>query len=372
MTHAASGKGYERAIDPYSSELPQDYQAIVKEFGLEQFKAEMFPDLNRAMRRKVVFAGRDLSRIAAAIKNRQPFYVLSGIMPTNAKIHLGTKLVLENIRYFQEHGGHAYILIADLESAAARGVSLEEARERALSFHVPAYLALGLDPDKTTFYFQSENKDVIHLAYEFAQKVTLNEFRAIYGSADPARILSALTQVGDILYPQLRVRMPGIIPVGIDQDPHMRLARDVVARTKTKRNFTAPSSIYHEFTQALDGNLKMSKSKPETCIELPEEIAAVTKKLKNAKTGGRATLEEQRKLGAEADKCVIYSLYKQHLMEDDDELKQRYKDCVTGAIMCGECKQDCVERMTRFMTDFARKTEESKAKVKDLKFVSFH
>ena len=366
-THAG-----ERIIDPYSAELPEDYQSIIKDFGLEPFSMEMFPQPNRAMRRKVVFAGRDMGRIAEAIKLKKPFYVLSGIMPTNARIHLGTKLVIENIKYFQEHGGHAFVLIADLEAAAARGVTLEEAKERALSFHVPAYLALGLDPAKTTFYFQSENKDVVHLAYEFAQKVTLNEFRAIYGSADPARIFSALTQVGDILYPQLTLKMPGIIPVGIDQDPHIRLARDVVARTKAKRGFIPPSSIYHEFTQALDGSIKMSKSKPESCIELPEDIASVTKKLKNAKTGGRTTVEEQRKLGGEADKCVVYSLYKQHLMENDDDLKQRYKDCVTGQIMCGECKQDCVRRMTSFMDDFAKKTEAAKGRVKDLKFITFH
>ena len=73
-------------------------------------------------------------------------------MPSGEKIHFGNKSVVENIRYFQENGGHAYILVADLESAAARGVSLEEARKRALDFHIPAFIALGLDPKKTTFY----------------------------------------------------------------------------------------------------------------------------------------------------------------------------------------------------------------------------
>jgi tryptophanyl-tRNA synthetase len=367
MTHADH-----KTIDPYSSELPEDYMAIVRDFGLEAFDPSMFPDPNRIMRRKIVFAGRDLGRIAHAIKNALPFYVLSGIMPTNIRIHLGTKLVIENIRYFQEHGAHAFVLIADLEAAAARGVSIAEARERALSFHIPAYLALGLDPNKTTFYFQSENKEVVHLAYQFAQKVTLNEFRAIYGSADPGRIMSAVTQVGDILYPQLSVRMPGVIPVGIDQDPHIRLTRDVVARTKTTFKFIPPSGIYHEFTPSLDGEIKMSKSRPESCIELPEEIAVVTKKIKNAKTGGRTTLEEQKRIGAEPKKCMIYALYLHHLIEDDTELATRKADCESGAIMCGECKQDCVKRMSIFMTDFSKKLEENKRKVKDLKFIAFH
>jgi len=180
-----------KAIDPWGSELAEDYGNIVKQFGLEEFSSKLFPDSNRIMRRGVVFAGRDLKVISDAIKKKQKFYVLSGIMPTAERVHLGTKMVIENVRYFQEHGAKAYVLVADLEAAATRGVSLEEAKKRALDFHIPAYIALGLDPKKTVFYFQSENKKVMHLAFEFAKKITLNEFKAIYGIADPGRIMSA-------------------------------------------------------------------------------------------------------------------------------------------------------------------------------------
>jgi len=174
----------------------------------------------------------------------------------------------------QKQGAKTFCLIADLEAAAARGVSLEEARKNALEFQIPSYIALGLDPKKTTFYFQSENIKVTHLASETSKKTTANEFKSIYGSLEPGRIYSAFTQVGDILYPQLKERMPGIIPVGIDQDPHIRLTRDVVRRMKEKKLFL-PSSIYHKYTPSLDGSIKMSKSKPESCIELPEDIKSV-------------------------------------------------------------------------------------------------
>src|SRR3989338_4936001 len=205
------------------------------------------------------------------MKEKKPFYVLSGIMPTAQKVHFGTKMVVENISYFQKHGAKTFCLVADLEAAAARNVSLEEARKNALEFQIPAYIALGLDPKKTTFYFQSENRDVIKLAYEVSNKITLNEFRAVYGQADPSRILSALTQIGDILYPQLEEVMPGVIPVGVDQDPHIRLTRDAARRMKEKK-FFLPSGLYHKFTPSLDGEIKMSKSKPESCIDLPEDI----------------------------------------------------------------------------------------------------
>ena len=358
-------------IDPWGSTLAEDYSKIIGQFGLEEFDAKLFPKPNRIMRRGVVFAGRDLKRIADSIKKKEKFYVLSGIMPTAERIHFGTKMVVENIRYFQEHGAKAYILVADLEAAATRGVSLEEARKRAMDFYVPAYVALGLDPKKTIFYFQSENKQVMHLAYEFAKKITLAEFKAIYGIADPGRIMAAVTQAGDILYPQLEERMPGIIPVGIDQDPHIRLCRDIITRTKAKYNFVPISSMYHKFTPSLDGEMKMSKSKPESMIELPEDVKSAIKKMKNAKTGGRETVELQRKIGGEPEKCMVFEMYKQHLIESDAELDRVYKDCKAGTLLCGEDKQHACAYMESFMDNFVAQLEAARKMVDKLKFITF-
>jgi len=359
-----------KIIDPYGSELVKDYTKVIKEFGLDSFNSALFPEPNRIMRRRVVFAGRDLNIISRCIKEKKPYYVLSGIMPSYEKVHFGNKMVVENIAYFQKYGAETYILVADLESAAARGISVEEGKKRALNFHIPAYIALGLDPKKTIFYFQSENKEVMHMAYEFAKKITLNEFKAVYGNADPGRIMAAVTQVGDILYPQLKERMPGIIPVGVDQDPHIRLTRDVVKRVKEKKYFL-PSSIYHKYMPSLDGSIKMSKSKPESCIELPEDPNKVCKKLKNALTGGRDTVAEQKKLGGRPERCMIFELYKQHLIEDDKELEKIYNDCKAGKLLCGEDKQIACEKMTKFMNEFIKKLEKAKKQVSKLNFVEF-
>jgi len=360
-----------KIIDPYGSELPEDYEKVMKDFGLEEFDAGLFPSPNRIMRRGIAFAGRDLKLISKTIKEKKPFYVLSGIMPTGDQIHLGNKLVIENIRYFQEQGAEAFILVADLEAQAARNVSLEEGRKHAMEFHIPAYIALGLDPKKTTFYFQSDNKKVIELAYEFANKITLNEFKGIYGAADPGRIMSAVTQVGDILYPQVKEPMPGIIPVGLDQDPHIRLTRDIAKRTFSKYKFFAPGSLYHKYTPSLDGSLKMSKSKPMCSISLPEDTKEVSKKIMRAKTGGRDSTEEQKKKGGVPEKCMIFELYKQHLIEDDKELQKIYDNCKAGKLLCGEDKQHCCRLMESFMKDFSKKVEKARKNIGKLKFVKF-
>lgn len=361
-----------QTIDPWGSELAEDYGKIIKQFGLEEFDPTLLPDPNILMRRGVTFASRDLKTVADAIKKKEKYYVLTGIMPSGERIHFGNKMTIENIKYFQEHGAtKTYVLVADLETAATRGISLEEARKRAMEFHIPAYIALGLDPKKTVFYFQSENKKVMNLGFEFAKKITLNEFRAVYGDADPGRIMSSVIQAADMVFPQLEEKMPGVIPVGIDQDPHIRLCRDIIARTKSKYGFVPISAVYNKFTPSLDGQMKMSKSKPESMIELPEDPNSAVKKIKRALTGGRDSLEEQKKLGGNPEKCMIFEMYKQHLIEDDKILDEVYKDCKAGTLLCGHDKQNACAYMETFMTDFIKKLEAAKKKVDKLNFISF-
>lgn len=359
-----------KTIDPWGSGLLEDYEKIIKDFGLEMFDPKPFPDPNRLMRRNVVFAGRDMKTISDAIKNKKKYYVLSGIVPSNDRIHFGNKMVVENIRYFQEHHGDAYILVADLEAASARGISLEEAKKRALDFHIPAYISLGLDPKKTTFYFQSENKEVMNKAYEFAKKVTYNEFEAIYGNADPGKIMAAMVQVADVLYPQFEERKPGIIPVGIDQDPHIRLSRDIVRRLRERKYFL-PSSMYHKYTPSLKGDMKMSKSHPESCIELPEDIKSVKKKIKSALSGGRDTLEEHRKLGADVEKDMVFELLKQHLVEDDEELDKIYDEYRSGRMTSGELKDIACDKMEKFMENFNKGMEDARKRIHSINFAKF-
>jgi len=350
-------------IDPWGSSLIEDYEKLLKDFGLDSFNSDKLPKPNRLMRRNINFASQDLDIIADCIKNKKPYYALTGIMPTADKIHLGNKMIIENMKYFQEHGAKTFILVADLEAAATRGITIEEARKRALEFHIPAYIALGLDPKKTTFYFQSKNFDVIKIAYEAARKITANEFRAVYGHVEPSRIMSAVTQIGDMIFPQLKERMPGIIPVGLDQAPHLRLCRDYIRRSKDKKYFLI-SSIYNKFTPSLDGDFKMSKSKPESAIELPESDEIIKRRMMRAVTGGRKTLEEHRKLGGEPEKCMIFELLKQHLVEDDKKLDKIYKEYKSGKLTSMEIKQIGIENMLKFMHDFEKKL----VKARKLKF----
>lgn len=357
-------------VDPWGNTLVEDYSRLIREFGMQEFDLSIMPKPSTQMRRGIIFGGQDLNIIAETIKNKKKFYCLTGIMPSAEKIHLGTEAIIQQVKYYQENGAETYVLIADVESQATRGVPIEEGKRRALNFHIPAYIALGLDPKKTKFYFQSENKTVSNLAAICSQKVTENEFRAIYGSVHPAKVVGAFTQMGDILHPQLKEAMPGVIPVGIDQAPHIRMSRDVARRLKSKYGFFLPAASYSKYTSSLDGSFKMSKNEQIGKIEIPEkDRKELEKKLKKSLTGGRATMEEQKQKGGEVEKCVAYEYCKNHFIKDDKTLKQMQEECTTGKNLCGECKQKyLIKYAFEFYDDFDKKFENAKKIIGKIKF----
>jgi len=180
-------------------------------------------------------------------------------MPTGDP-HIGHKLVFDEIIWHQQQGGDAYGLIADLEAHSARGLSWAEIDTHARNYLL-SLLALGFDPDAGTLYRQSTNREVQDLGFELGIEANFSEMGAIYdfdGETDVSHMQSVVTQMADILYPQLGDPKPTVIPVGPDQDPHVRLARDLAARmryfsvTEAYASFEADAAEHHLVASAYD------------------------------------------------------------------------------------------------------------------------
>ncbi len=349
-------------IDPWGSSNV-DYEKLVQQFGIKPFK-DLLNDLtdpHLLMRRGIIFGQRDYGRIVKAIRDKEDFAVITGMMPSG-KMHIGHKMVVDQIIWYEKHGADIYIPIADMESYSARGVDFEASRELAINEYITNYIALGLDFKKSNInvYLQSKNLLVNDLAYVLSKKVTFNEMKAIYGfngSTNMAHMQAPLIQVADILHPQLEEfggPKPTVVPVGPDQDPHIRLTRDIANRFKNQLNFIAPSSTYHRFITGLTGG-KMSSSQPKTAIFLSDSIEEAENKVKTAKTGGRESLKEQQEKGGDPINCVIYEMLLYHLMESDEKLQEILEDCKSGNIMCGECKAHTADLMKKFFEEFSSK-----------------
>ncbi len=223
-------------IDPWSSTQSTDYSRIIEQFGLSNMNNVSIPDPSHLHRRGIIFAHRDLDVVLNAQKTGEHFGVLTGLMPSG-RMHLGHSMVIEQVKWFQELGGDVTIAVADLESQATRGISLEKGRKIALSEYVANYAALGLDPNLTNVYFQSTRSEVQRLGFQLGKRTNLSEFESIYGfrgETNLAHVQAPMVQVGDILHPQTEDfggLRPIVVPVGVDQDPHLRLTRGIASKS---------------------------------------------------------------------------------------------------------------------------------------------
>jgi len=346
-------------IDPWDAGEVGDYARLMKEFGIEPMLPykKNFPD-NAYIRRGIIFGHRGFKKIAESIAGSKPYAMMTGMMPSG-RFHFGHKMVADQIIWHQSKGARIYVCAADMESWLMRDTPLENARKIALDEYLENYLALGLKPEGVTFWFQSDYRSEYYRLRDMASKrVTLNELKAIYGELTPGKMMSVLTQVADILHPQLKALegpTPTVVPVGVDQDPHIRLTRDIAYRMNSERDdgnrdleCIQPSATYHAFMSGLQGG-KMSSSSPRSFIALTDDPKEARKKIMSAKTGGRATVEEQRKLGGSPSECGVYELYLYHIVGDDSELGEIHSQCKSGRLTCGDCKKKCAELLEAFL-----------------------
>lgn len=414
----------EPQINPWSSNPAIDIGKTFADFGIEPIEPVLqeLPEVPYFMRRGIVVGHRDYPAIAGAIRNRTPFHILTGFMPSGHP-HLGHLMVMKEVVWHVQQGGNGYVTIADREAHAVRGTSWEKCKEFGREYLACLY-ALGFEGET---YFQSKNDRLKDLAFEAATKVNFSELTAIYGftpETDLAHAESVITQVADILYPQIdRLPAPTLVPVGVDQDPHIRLTRgvahklrmftveeregyisvrsknapdealvaiknafpdakkyeghvdikgescgDVSAKVREIERkaggfaFYTPSSTYHIFMPGLTGG-KMSSSIPESIISFYEPEATVRKKVMSGITGGRMTLDEQRRLGGEPEKCSLFLLNLFHMVSEDDELDEIRRKCRSGEITCGQCKKETAERVIFFLKNFREKMDAVSEKI---------
>lgn len=351
-------------IDPWGHIVIREYEKLFQYFGIKPFKEvlHLIDEPHIYMTRGIIIGHRDFDKFWELYRKGRRVAILTGFMPSG-RFHIGHKMVMEQLVYYQRLGVDVYVVIADAEAYAVRRIPRHDVIRIGIEEYIANAIALGLDPEKTVFYFQTNQRpEYYRLIQMFSRKVTFNELEAIYGSIEPAKIMAALTQVADVTFlthPSMGGYEAVLVPVGADQDPHLRLARDIVDRLSGELDLKPPASTYHRFMTGLDGS-KMSSSRPESAIFLSDDIEEAKRKVFKALTGGRATAEEQRRLGGEPEKCVVFELFAYHLVRDNDELKRIYDECKSGKMLCGQCKKYAAKLLEEFLTKHQEKLKEAK------------
>jgi len=220
--------------------------------------------------------------------------VLSGIQPTADSFHIGNYLgaLREWVRLQETHD--AFYCVVDQHAITVEH-DPQLLRERTLvSF--AQLLAVGLDPQRSTIFVQSQVPEHSQLAWVLecltgfgeAGRMTQFKDKSAKGGADRSTVglfTYPILQAADILIYQANG-----VPVGEDQRQHLELTRNLAQRFNTRfgETFVVPEPFIVKETAKIvdlqDPNAKMSKSSAPGCIFLLDEDAVTVKKIKTAVT----------------------------------------------------------------------------------------
>lgn len=109
--------------------------------------------------------------------------------------------------------------------------------------------------------------------------------------------------------------------------------------------------------QANEGLLEFTRADP---------VEVSVQKFARALTGGRASVEEQRKLGGVPEVCTVYEMYHYHLVESDAELKEIFESCKSGSLLCGECKLMGAEKLRKWLVEHHEKLKRAREEAREL------
>ena len=237
--------------------------------------------------------------------------VLSGIQPTHDSFHLGNYLgALKQWVELQEKND-AFYCVVDLHALTVE-TDPKLLQQRTL-VSAAQLIAIGIDPDKSTLFVQSQVPAHNQLAWVFECITGFGEASRMTQFKDKSKKGGAeRTNVGLFTYPILQAAdillyQPDFVPVGEDQRQHVELTRDIAERFNKKfdKVFNIPQAqiikSLAKINDLQDPTAKMSKSATSMSgvIELLDSADTTMKKFKSSVTddGKEVRFDEKGKPG---------------------------------------------------------------------------
>lgn len=276
--------------------------------------------------------------------------VVSGIKPSG-KLHVGNYLGMtkQSVALQSSDRYDCHYFIADYHALTQKYAVSDKTAE---IFDVAVdLLSLGIDPQKSVFFMQSDVLEHANLAWLLdcvtpaGQLQGMIEFREKVEEGQPAT--AGLLNYPVLMAADILIYKADAVPVGEDQRQHLELARDV-ARIFNKRfgkTFPEPKGIFVEGlrVRSLDNpEKKMSKSMPKGCLYLTDSPELIGKKIRSAVTdSGTEIVYEPKKKPALANLLLIYSemsgipvsdIVKNHKGAGYKEFKENMAEAVSDSL----------------------------------------
>ena len=281
--------------------------------------------------------------------------LVSGVQPSG-RPHVGN--YFGAIKQFVELQDEykSYVFIADLHALTTLQNS-KELRQNIIDLTLD-YLALGLDPQKTTLYKQSDIPQVFELAWIFDCITTMPYLMRAHAFKD-ADAKKKEVNVGVFNYPMLMaadiiIQDADIVPVGQDQKQHLEITRD----TSEKFNrlfgdtFKIPEAQIIESVETIPGTdgRKMSKSYKNT-IALFASNQEIKEAVMKIPTDSKGVDEPKNQ-----NDCKVFALHKFFTTgEELEEVKDRYEK---GGIGYKESKEILMKNIIEYVSPLREKREE--------------
>jgi tryptophanyl-tRNA synthetase len=266
-------------------------------------------------------------------------------------MHLGHVFQFYLARHLQETtGAHVYLPVSDDEKYFLKEQSLADVSGHARE-NLRDLLAVGFDPERTTVVVDTADADVVSpVAVALSKHLTPATVEATYGEPPNVGLgFYPAVQATHLLLPQLiDGRHPTLVPIAVDQDPHVRVCRDVAA--KARYDVDKPGALLSKFLPSLEGPGKMSSSDATPSIRLDDDRDAVFDKVRtHAFSGGRSSVAAHREHGGDPEVDVAYRLLHAFFEDDDDrvaDLAHRYRE---GDLLSGELKDLAAAAVADFL-----------------------
>lgn len=279
--------------------------------------------------------------------------ILSGIQPSGT-IHIGNYFGMIKKMIESQDEGELFAFLASYH--ALTSVKDKEALEKNTYEAAINFLALGMDPEKSTFWVQHDVKEVLELYWILSNHTSMGLLERAHSYKDKtARGIQA--NHGLFSYPVLMAADillfdSNIVPVGKDQIQHVEMTRDIATSFNFaygKEIFILPESRVDEVVATVPGTdgAKMSKSYNNT-IDM-----FTTPKQRKKQVMGIVTDSKELDEPKEWENCNIYALSK--LFMNEDELKDLQKRYATPGEGYGHFKMTLLDKINEYFAPYEEK-----------------
>ncbi|MGB8001575.1 MAG: tryptophan--tRNA ligase [Anaerobacillus sp.] len=283
--------------------------------------------------------------------------ILTGIKPTG-RVHLGNYIgaIKPALHLAKSEELEPVYFVADYHGLTK---IRDPQQMKELSYGIAAtWLALGLDPQKSIFYRQSDVPEIFELSWILAclspkgQMNRAHAYKAIVDRNDEVgREKDEGVNMGLFTYPILMASdillfQANLVPVGKDQIQHVEIARNLAESFNHQfgETFALPDYVVDESSMVLPGldGRKMSKSYNNT-IPLFEEPGKLKKLINRIKTD--SSLPDEPK---HPDQSVVFALYREFVSDAElENMKKRYEQ----GIGWGDAKKELFSVMNHFLEE---------------------